>query len=118
MWAPKLERPEALKLEGEQFVDCIVNSKTTETDGRLGCRVVEVDRSRHQFHAWRANRLRAEYPEESIVIPFVDLKAQYLSIKDEVNAAIQGVLGPASSRSAAKAKFEEIAASGARSASA
>jgi len=26
------------------------------------------------------------------VIPFVDLKAQYLSIKDEVNAAIQGVL--------------------------
>jgi dTDP-4-amino-4,6-dideoxygalactose transaminase len=26
------------------------------------------------------------------VIPFVDLKAQYVSIKDEVNAAIQGVL--------------------------
>ena len=26
------------------------------------------------------------------MIPFVDLKAQYLSIKDEVNAAIQGVL--------------------------
>ena len=26
------------------------------------------------------------------MIPFVDLKTQYLSIKDEVNAAIQGVL--------------------------
>ena len=26
------------------------------------------------------------------MIPFVDLKAQYASIKDEVNAAIQGVL--------------------------
>jgi dTDP-4-amino-4,6-dideoxygalactose transaminase len=26
------------------------------------------------------------------VIPFVDLKAQYLSIKPEVNAATQGVL--------------------------
>lgn len=42
MWAPKLNGTEALKLEGEQFVDCIVNSKTTETDGRLGCRVVEL----------------------------------------------------------------------------
>jgi len=29
---------------------------------------------------------------EEIMIPFVDLKAQYASIKDEVNAAIQGVL--------------------------
>ena len=26
------------------------------------------------------------------MIPFVDLKAQYASIKEEVNAAIQGVL--------------------------
>jgi dTDP-4-amino-4,6-dideoxygalactose transaminase len=26
------------------------------------------------------------------MIPFVDLKAQYTGIKDEVNAAIQGVL--------------------------
>jgi len=42
MWAPKLIGTEALKLEGEQFVDCIVNNKTTETDGRLGCRVVEL----------------------------------------------------------------------------
>jgi predicted dehydrogenase len=42
MWAPKLLGTEALKLEGEQFVDCIVNSKTTETDGRLGHRVVEL----------------------------------------------------------------------------
>jgi predicted dehydrogenase len=42
MWAPKLSGTEALKLEGEQFVDCIVNGKNTETDGRLGCRVVEL----------------------------------------------------------------------------
>lgn len=42
MWAPKLIGTEALKLEGEQFVDCIVNSKATETDGRLGHRVVEL----------------------------------------------------------------------------
>ena len=27
------------------------------------------------------------------MIPFVDLKAQYVGIKDEVNAAVQGIFG-------------------------
>jgi hypothetical protein len=36
------------------------------------------------------------------VIPFVDLKSQYASIKDEVNAAIQGVLESANSPPGAK----------------
>jgi predicted dehydrogenase len=42
MWAPKLVGTEALRVEGEHFVDCIVNSKVPETDGRLGLRVVEL----------------------------------------------------------------------------
>jgi predicted dehydrogenase len=42
MWAPKLIGTEALKIEGEQFVDAIVNNKSTECDGRLGHRVVEL----------------------------------------------------------------------------
>jgi predicted dehydrogenase len=42
MWAPKLVGTEALKLEGEHFVDCIVNGTTPQTDGRLGLRVVEL----------------------------------------------------------------------------
>jgi predicted dehydrogenase len=42
MWAPKLSGAEALKVEGEHFVDCIVNRKTPQTDGRLGLRVVEL----------------------------------------------------------------------------
>ena len=42
MWAPKLIGTEALKIEGEQFVDAIVNGKSTECDGRLGHRVVEL----------------------------------------------------------------------------
>jgi len=42
MWAPKLSGVEALKLEGEHFVDCIVNGKVPETDGKLGLRVVEL----------------------------------------------------------------------------
>jgi predicted dehydrogenase len=42
MWAPKLDGSEALKVEGEHFVDCITHGKTPQTDGRLGLRVVEL----------------------------------------------------------------------------
>ncbi len=42
MLAPKLDGSEALRVEGDHFVDCIVNKKTPQTDGRLGLRVVEL----------------------------------------------------------------------------
>ncbi|MEJ0038429.1 MAG: Gfo/Idh/MocA family oxidoreductase [Gammaproteobacteria bacterium] len=42
MWAPKLDGAEALRVEGEHFVDCIEQKKTSLTDGRLGQRVVEL----------------------------------------------------------------------------
>jgi predicted dehydrogenase len=42
MWAPKLESTEALKAEGEHWLDCIESGKTPITDGRSGLRVVEV----------------------------------------------------------------------------
>ena len=42
MWAPKLDGTEALRVESEHFVDCIVHGKVPLTDGRLGLRVVEV----------------------------------------------------------------------------
>lgn len=42
MWAPKLDGTEALRLEGEHFVDCIENGKVPLTDGSLGMRVVEL----------------------------------------------------------------------------
>ena len=42
MWAPKVPVTEALRVEGEHFVDCIMNGKTPETDGKLGLRVVEL----------------------------------------------------------------------------
>ena len=42
MWAPKLAVTEALRVEGEHFVDCIEHGKAPETDGRLGLRVVEL----------------------------------------------------------------------------
>ena len=42
MWAPKLAVTEALRVEGEHFVDCIRHSKKSLTDGQLGLRVVQL----------------------------------------------------------------------------
>ena len=42
MWAPQIDGSEALRIEGEHFVDCIVNKKAPLTDGKLGMRVVQL----------------------------------------------------------------------------
>ncbi|MDD5580535.1 MAG: Gfo/Idh/MocA family oxidoreductase [Methylobacter sp.] len=42
MWAPRLDSTEALRVEGDHFVECIENGKTPLTDGSLGLRVVEL----------------------------------------------------------------------------
>jgi len=42
MWAPRLAITEALRVEGEHFVDCIENGTVPKTDGQLGLRVVEL----------------------------------------------------------------------------
>lgn len=42
MWVPKVDKTEALKLEAEHFVDCILNNKTPINDGLSGLRVVKI----------------------------------------------------------------------------
>ncbi|MBK8814673.1 MAG: Gfo/Idh/MocA family oxidoreductase [Methylococcaceae bacterium] len=42
MWAPQIDGSEALRVEGQHFVDCIVNNKVPLTDGKLGMRVVQL----------------------------------------------------------------------------
>ena len=42
MWAPKLSGAEALRVEGEHFIDCIRTGQTPQTDGGFGVRVVEL----------------------------------------------------------------------------
>ncbi len=80
MWAPKLDGTEALTLEGEHFVDCIVNTKTPQTDGRLGLRVVELIEAATSSMRGKGETVyvQTSTAEKSSVIPFVDLKAQYL----------------------------------------
>jgi len=42
VWAPKIEQAEALKVELEYFIDCIVNNRTPINDGVAGLRVVKI----------------------------------------------------------------------------
>ncbi len=42
VWAPKIEPTEALKVELEYFVDCILNDTTPFNDGVAGLRVVNM----------------------------------------------------------------------------
>jgi len=42
MWAPKVDQIEALKLESEHFVDCIVSDRTPVNDGYAGLRIVKL----------------------------------------------------------------------------
>ena len=42
MWAPKCEQTEALKVELEYFIDCILNDRTPMNDGAAGLRVVRL----------------------------------------------------------------------------
>ena len=49
LWVPRIEYVEALTLETQYFVDCVLNNRTPFNDGRAGLRVVQmleaVDRS-------------------------------------------------------------------------
>lgn len=42
MWAPRVEQIEALKLEAEYFVQCILNDETPVNDGHAGLRLVRM----------------------------------------------------------------------------
>ena len=42
MWAPRLDQLEALKLEIQYFVNCILNNQTPFNDGRAGLSVVRM----------------------------------------------------------------------------
>lgn len=42
MMAPRIDRTEALQLETEYFIDCILNDKTPINDGHSGLRVVKM----------------------------------------------------------------------------
>lgn len=42
MWAPKVSQKEALQIETEYFIDCILNDKTPMNDGYAGLRVVKM----------------------------------------------------------------------------
>jgi predicted dehydrogenase len=42
MWAPKVSSTEALSVETQHFVECVVEGKSPITDGRAGLRIVRI----------------------------------------------------------------------------
>ncbi len=42
MWAPKVDKTEALRLETEHFIHCITHDETPISDGRAGVQVVKI----------------------------------------------------------------------------
>jgi predicted dehydrogenase len=42
VWAPRVEQTEALRVELEYFVDCVVNDRTPHNDGAAGLRIVRL----------------------------------------------------------------------------
>ena len=42
VWAPKCDQAEALKVELDYFIDCILNDRTPINDGAAGLRVVSL----------------------------------------------------------------------------
>jgi hypothetical protein len=42
MWAPKVDRTEALRVEAAYFIDCILQDKTPFNDGEAGLRIVQL----------------------------------------------------------------------------
>jgi hypothetical protein len=49
LWVPRVDQVEALTIETQYFVDCVLNSQTPFNDGKAGLRVVQmleaIDRS-------------------------------------------------------------------------
>jgi predicted dehydrogenase len=66
MWAPRLAVTEALRVEGEHFVDCIVNNKVPKTDGHLGLRVVELIEAAHQSMRHRGATVYIQQAQEKV----------------------------------------------------
>ena len=91
MWAPQLAVTEALSVEAAHFVD--VRRRTAPepiTDGEAGLRVVRLLEAATESMAEQgaAGRRCDEQPACRRMIPFVDLQAQYRSIKPEIDAAV------------------------------
>jgi predicted dehydrogenase len=58
MWAPQVERTEALRAEMQHFADCILNGKTPINDGVAGWRVVRMLEAAEQSVKKRGEAVR------------------------------------------------------------
>ena len=92
MSAPQLDTTEALHTELRHFVRCIEHGQAPLTGGEVGLRIVEILEAASRSMAERGRLIEARKVQGDRMIPFLDLKAQYRSIKEEIAAAIGRVL--------------------------
>ena len=77
---------------GAHFVECIEHDQVPTTDGEAGLRVVRILEAATESMAQRGKVGRTPAGGSNRMIPFLDLKAQYASIKPEIDAAVVSVL--------------------------
>ena len=88
MWAPQLDMTEALGVELREFVGCVEQAR--DADRRRACRPARRPDSRSRDRVARTARARDRTRTRRVhrMIPFLDLKAQYQSIKPEIDSAV------------------------------
>ena len=83
VWAPKVEQTEALKVELEYFVDCVVKDQVPMNDGAAGLRVVRLLEAADQSLKERgrsSSLMRAPIPFLDLVTPHVELEEELVSV--------------------------------------
>ena len=93
MWAPQLDMTRGARRRSRATSSTASQRATTPTaDGHAGLRVVQILEAATQSLAERGRVVELELRGVHGMIPFLDLKAQYQSIKPEIDSAVLGVL--------------------------
>jgi predicted dehydrogenase len=71
LWAPRVEQSEALTLEAQYFVDCIMNGQTPFNDGHAGLRVVQMLEAIDQSMAQKGKMIYLNSPRSKSIGPAV-----------------------------------------------
>ena len=88
MHAPQLETAEALETEANHFLRCIEGREVPISGGEAGLQSGEPARSRLELAQATGAARRNQARHGDGMIPFADLRAQYHSIKPEIDQAV------------------------------
>ncbi len=76
----------------EHFARCITHGETPLTSGESGLRVVRLLEAASQSLAQRGHPIGPVSPEGRLMIPLLDLEAQYRAVQEPLEEAVLAVL--------------------------